>query len=150
MLTNAIRPVDSWGVALDYTLPLGKKFALTGEFFEGRALGIFSVNAGQAILPVGTPGEHGVESRGGWAQAQFNVNPKWQVNLGYGIDIANMAQLRIGDRSKNQNYMGNLMYKFTPTVTFAWEWRRILTDFRNQRAAAEQGDVANMAIAYTF
>lgn len=137
-------------MALDYTAPILKKLILTGEAFEGRALGIFSVNSGQGILPVGTVGQHGVESRGGWAQAQFNVNPKWQVNLAYGIDIANMAQLRTGDRSKNQSYMGNLMYKWSPSVTFAWEWRRFLTDFRNQRLANNKGDQANMAVAYTF
>jgi hypothetical protein len=147
---NVQTGVDSWGVALDYSLPFSKKFNLTGEAFEGRALGIFSVNSGQAILPVGTAGEHGVESRGGWTQAQFNVNPKWQVNLAYGIDIANMSQLRTGDRSKNQTYMGNLMYKFSPHVTFAWEWRRFLTNFRNQQLANEKGDHANMAVAYAF
>jgi hypothetical protein len=147
---NVQTGVDSWGVALDYSLPFSKMFNLTGEAYEGRALGMFSVNSGQAILPVGTVGQHGVESRGGWTQAQYNVNPKWQVNLAYGIDIANMSQLRTGDRSKNQTYMGNLMYKFSPHVTFAWEWRRFLTNFRNQQFANEQGDHANMAVAYAF
>jgi len=147
---NVQTGVDSWGVALDYSLPFSKKFNLTGEAFEGRALGVFSVNSGQAILPVGTAGEHGVESRGGWMQGQFNFHPKWQVNLAYGIDIANMAQLRTGDRSKNQTYMSNLMYKFSPNVTFAWEWRRFLTNFRNQQSANERGDHANMAVAYAF
>jgi hypothetical protein len=71
------------------------------------------------------------------------------VNLVYGLDLANPAQLRTGDRSKNQSYMGNLVFKLSPNVAFAWEWRRILTDYRNQRSANEQGDVANMAVAYT-
>jgi len=147
---NVQTGVDSWGLALDYSLPLTKRFALSGEAFDGRALGIFSVNSGQAILPAGTAGEHGVQSHGGWAQAQFNATAKWQVNLVYGIDLANPSQLRTGDRSKNQSYMGNLVFKFSPSVTFAWEWRRILTDFRNQRSADEQGDIANMGVAYTF
>jgi hypothetical protein len=142
--------VDSWGVALDYSLPITKVFSLTGEAFEGRALGIFSASSGQAILPVGTPGEHGVETRGGWAQAQFTFTPKWQLNLAYGIDAPNVSQLRVGDRSRNQNYMGNVMYKFSPAVTFAWEWRRILSDYRNQIAANERGDHINMAISYAF
>ena len=38
------RPVDSWGVNLDYTLPVSKYFSLTGEAFTGRALGLFSVS----------------------------------------------------------------------------------------------------------
>jgi hypothetical protein len=142
--------VDSWGVALDYTVPLLSKVNWTGEAYEGRALGIFSVNSGQSILAVGTAGEHGVQSGGGWTQLQFNMNKQWQVNVGYGIDIANVSQLLVGDRSKNQSYMGNLMYKWSPSVTFAWEWRRFLTDYRNQQAANNKGDQANLAVAYTF
>jgi hypothetical protein len=142
--------VDSWGVALDYTLPILKRLTLRGEAYEGRALGIFSVTSGEGVLPVGTVGEHGVESRGGWSQAQINLHPKWEVNVAYGIDIPNLSQLRTGDRGKNQTYMGNLMYKFAPSVTFAWEWRRFLTNFKNQASANNKGDQANMAVAYTF
>jgi hypothetical protein len=35
-------------------------------------------------------------------------------------------------------------------VTFAWEWRRFLTNYRNHQAANNIGEHANMAIAYTF
>ncbi len=147
---NVQTGVDSWGIALDYTLPVLKWLKLTGEAYEGRALGIFSVDSGEGVLPVGTVGQHGVESRGGWSQAQFDLNPKWQVNLAYGIDIPNLSQLRAGDRGKNQTYMGNLMYKFSPSVTFAWEWRRFLTNFKDQPSANNKGDQANMAVAYTF
>jgi hypothetical protein len=80
---NFQRPVDSWGVAVDYSLPITRTFNLTGEAYEGRALGIFSVGTGESVLPIGTPGEHGVESRGGWIQAQFNFTPRWQTNLSY-------------------------------------------------------------------
>ena len=142
--------VDSWGVALDYTLPITKALAFSGEWFEGRALGIFSVSTGQAILPVGTVGQHGVESRGGWSQAQFNFNPKWQANLSYGIDADRNRNLRTGDRNKNQTYVGNVIYKYSPSVNFAWEWRRFLTNFKNQQFANEIGDHFNMAVAYIF
>ena len=46
--------------------------------------------------------------------------------------------------------MGNIMYKISSALTWAWEYRRFLTDFRNQLAADERGDHVNMAIAYTF
>lgn len=113
--------VDSWGAALDYSLPFAKWFNFSGEWFEGRALGIFSVASGESILPVATPGAHGVESRGGWSQAQFNFFKKWQTNLGYGIDAEVNKNLRVGDRNKNQTYFGNLMYKYNAHLTFAWE-----------------------------
>ena len=144
-------PLDSWGVAADYTLPFSKYFNLSGELYEGRALGIFSVASGEAILPIGSAvGTGGVLSRGGWSQAQYNFTPKWQVNLAYGIDQPRSSDLRAGDRIRNQTYMSNLMYKYTAHVVLAWEWRRFLTDFKAQTAANERGDQANMAIAYVF
>ncbi|HWD97920.1 MAG TPA: hypothetical protein VG345_02745 [Bryobacteraceae bacterium] len=143
-------PVDSWGAAVDYTLPFSKYFNLTGELYTGRALGIFSVTSGEAIQPVGTFGDRGVRSSGGWAQAQFNFTQKWQLNLAYGIDDPKVRDITAGSRTRNQTYMGNIMYKYTPHATVAWEYRRILTDFRNQSFANERGDTANLALGYTF
>jgi hypothetical protein len=42
------------------------------------------------------------------------------------------------------------MYKMSPRITWAWEWRRFLTNYRNQAAANAIADHTNMAIAYTF
>ena len=144
------RGVDSWGVNLDYTLPFSRWFGLSGEAYVGRALGLFSVASGEDVLPPGTLGEHGVLARGGWMQAQFNLNPRWQINAAYGIEAMDTNNLRTGDRSKNQTYMANLMRKLNQRITLSWEWRRILTDYRNQQTANAIIDIANMGIAYTF
>src|SRR5260370_28039497 len=50
---NVHQPVDSWGVALDYSLPFTGRFNLTGEAFVGRPFGIFS---GTNAEPVGAAG----------------------------------------------------------------------------------------------
>jgi hypothetical protein len=147
---TVVRDFQSWGVALDYNLPLLKWFALSGEVFGGRALGVFTGDVGQSYLAPGTPGEHGIGTRGGWMQAQFNWTAKWQTNAAYGIEAPELRNLITGDRAKNQTYMVNFMYKFSPEVTFAWEWRRFLTNYLNQLAANNLGDQANMAVAYTF
>ncbi len=144
--TNFQNGVDSWGVALDYSLPILNKFNLTGEAYVGRALGIFSVDSGESVLPFGTVGARGVNSRGGWMQAQFNLNPIWQINLAYGIDAPDFSQLPPGNRTKNQSYVGNVMYKFSPNVTFAWEYRRVLTNFRDRPAANNKDDIVNLAL----
>ena len=144
------RPVDSWGVKLDYTLPIAKAFTLTGEAFAGRALGLFSVASGESVLPVGTPGEHGVLSSGGWVQAQINFNAKWQMNRAYGLESDDGTNLISGDRSRNQTYMANIMYKLSPHITWAWEWRRFQTNYLNQQTLNAIGNTANMAIAYFF
>ncbi len=143
-------PLNSWGTAIDYSLPFTKKFNLTGELYTGRALGIYSVTAGEAIEPVGSLGDLGVRSSGGWMQAQYSFNTRWQMNLAYGIDSPNVHDLPVGSRTRNQSYMGNIMYKLTPHATIAWEYRRLLTDFRNQLTANERGDTANLALAYIF
>jgi len=122
--------LDSWGAALDYLLPFSKKFNLSGEVYTGRALGIFSDTSGEAISPPGTVGDRGVRSSGGWVQAQFNFTPKWQVNLAYGIDAPAVHDLPVGSRTRNQSYMGNLIYKYTTHAIIAWEYRRMLTDFQ--------------------
>ena len=141
--------VSRLGVLRSTTIsPCSKRFGLSGEV--GRALGIFTGDIGQSYLAPGTPGEHGIGTRGGWMQAQFNWATKWQINAAYGIDAPELRNLTTGTRAKNQTYMVNLMYKFSPNVTFAWEWRRFLTNYRNQLAANNLGVQANMAVAYTF
>jgi hypothetical protein len=46
--------------------------------------------------------------------------------------------------------MGNITFKPVSSVTFAWEYRRLLTDYVNQRQANERGDHVDMAIGYVF
>jgi len=142
--------LDSWGAAIDFSLPFSKMFSLSGEGYTGRALGIFSVTNGTSVQAVGTAGDRGVRSSCGWAQAQLSFTTKWQVNLVYGIDNPNMSDIPTGTRTRNQGYMANLIYKYTSHATAAWEYRRMRTDFRNQHPANEQGDTFNVALAYVF
>ena len=148
--TNVETPFDSWGVALDYSLPLTTKFNLVGEAYDGRGLGIYSGASGESIGTVGTIGAHGVDTRGGWLQAQTNLAKQWQLNLGYGLDAPKASQLPVGNRNRNQTYMGNLIYKMTLNINLALEYRRLLTDYRNQVFANERGDHVDLAILYTF
>jgi hypothetical protein len=142
--------LNSWGAAVDFSLPFTKLFNLSGEAYTGRALGIFSVDSGEAIEPVGSLGDVGVRSSGGWAQAEFNFTPKWQVNLVYGIDDPTASNQPLGARGRNQSYMGNLIWKTTPHVNIAWEYRRMLTNFRDTPLATLRADTANLAFVYLF
>ena len=108
------------------------------------------MTGGEAVGAVGTTGEHGVESRGGWIQAQFNLARRWQANLAYGLEVGNASQLPVGNRWRNQTYMANLIYKLTSNAIFALEYRRLLTDYRTQPFANERGDHVNLAVGYVF
>jgi hypothetical protein len=137
-------------VALDYSLPFSKYVNLTGEAYEGRALGIYSVASGESIGAVGTVGAHGVLSRGGWAQLQFNPDKKWQFNLAYGVDQPDDKQIAVGARSRNQQYMANVIERLTRNISASLEYRRILTDYRNQLPSNERGDHIDLGVAYIF
>ena len=147
---NVQSPVDSWGVALDYSLPFNKYVNVTGEAYEGRALGIYGVASGESIGNVGTVGAHGVLSRGGWAQLQFNPNRQWQMNLAYGVDQPKDSQILVGARSRNQQYMANVIDRLTRNINLSLEYRRILTDYRNQLPSNERGDHIDLGVAYIF
>ncbi len=147
---NVQSPIDSWGVALDYSLPLTGKLALVGEAYEGRALGYYSAAVGESFGAVGTAGAHGVETRGGWMQAQTSFNKQLQLNLGYGLESPNASQLPVGNRTRNQTYMGNIIYKLNLNIGLSFEYRRLLTDYRNQPLGNERGDHVDLGILYTF
>ena len=144
------RSFSSWGAAVDYNLPLSKLLNISGEVFAGRALGVYSGGIAQTVAPPGQLGDNGVGTRGGWLQVQLNFTSKLQTNLAYGIDAPILHTLSTGSRSKNQTYMGNVQYHFTPHMAVALEWRRFLTNYFNQAAANNSGDHVNLAAAYTF
>lgn len=97
--------VDPRGTAVDYTFPF------THLFNIGRALGIYkSASAKVWKLPV--YGGHGVLSRGGWAQMQFNT--------GYGIDEENPHDLPVGLRDRNQNTFGNFIFSLRRPCSSRW------------------------------
>jgi hypothetical protein len=143
-------PLNSWGIALDYSLPITRILALTGEAYDGRALGVYSVASGEAIGAVGTVGAHGVLSHGGWAQLQFNWTKQWQTNIAYGIDQPDDAEIAVGARSRNQQYMANVIDRLTRNISLSLEYRRIVTDYRNQLAADERGNHVDLGLAYIF
>ncbi len=153
VLTNNIAHTldfQSWGAAVDFTLPFSKYVNISGEAFAGRALGIFSGGIAQTYFPVDGPGANGVGTRGGWMQLQLNFSKKWQSNTAYGIDIPEVQNLITGARSKNQSYMSNIMFHLSPNVVFALEYHRLLTNYQNQPFFNNINDHYNLAAAYMF
>ena len=72
------------------------------------------------------------------------------MKLGYRIETPTASEIPAGNRWRNQNYMGNLMCKLSTNLTLAWEYRRMLTDYRNLISANERGDNVNLAVVYMF
>ena len=142
--------VDSWGAAIDYSLPFTKLFNLTGEAYTGRALGIYDVALSESVGTLGTPGGHGVLSRGGWLQTQFNLDGHWQLNAGYGIDQPSAHDLAVGSRYRNENVFANVIDSLTRNFQWSLEYRRLLSYYLDQAFATGRANQFTLSAAYLF
>lgn len=137
------RTVDGWAGTTDVTLPLGKYFDFSGEFYRGRSVGGIGGGIGESVLLRGTgmlndPNApvHALDSMGGWAQIKFTPVQKLQFNAVIGQDNP-FAREFAGNfwsqnftyelLKKNMSWMGNFIYQPRSNVLFSLEYRRLRT-----------------------
>jgi len=128
-------PINSYGVNADANVWLSSGFRITGEVFHGRALGILSGNIAQSAVVIAGRAR-GINSSGAWFELHGEAPTGYQgslknlsMNFGYGIENNRDQDLLAGMRKRNQTYMINSQYGFSPNFTFALEYRRLLTDW---------------------
>jgi hypothetical protein len=143
----------TWGVAVDASVGLGSKAAITGEWWKGENLDTFQAGVNQGITQqVGT--FRSIEATGGWAQVSLFPTSSVTLNGGYGLDDPDDAALTpLVTRAKNQVAWANLMVKPHANVTFAFEYNRFDTTFRTSASSPERkgtGNHANVAVVLTF
>jgi hypothetical protein len=156
------RHVDGWAGTVDASLPLGRKFELTTEFFRGRAIGGLGGGIGQSALwntPLSDPATevYGLNSLGGWSQLKFKATSKLQFNGAYGLDNPYAHELRKhgGNTnyypvplSKNESGFVNFIYQPRSDIVFSMEYRRIKTFTLDQ--GANVANIANFSVGYLF
>jgi hypothetical protein len=154
--TTVRSPIDSYGISGDANIWLSSGFRVTGEAFHGRALGIFSGDIAQSAAVIAGRAR-GITSTGGWIELHGEAPSGYQgslknfsMNGGYGIEDNREGDLIAGLRKRNQAYMVNGQYKFSPSFTFALEYRRVLTDWFLQPAANQKLNWASLAFLYSF
>lgn len=154
--TTLRSPIDSYGVSGDANLWLSSGFRVTGEVFHGRALGIFSGDIAQSAVVIGGRAR-GINSTGGWAELHGEAPTGYQgtlknfsMNFGYGIEDNRDQDLIVGIRKRNQTYMVNGQYKFSPNFTFSLEHRRVLTDWFREPLSAQKLNWASLGFLYSF
>jgi hypothetical protein len=149
-------PIDSYGVSLDANVWLTSGVRVTGELFYGRALGIFSGNIAQ-VANVINGRAIGINTDGGWfefhAEAPKRYDGAWKnfsANFGYGEEDNRDADLSVGLRNRNQTFLGNGQYKFSPYFTLSLEYRRLHTEWFKQATAAQSVNWANLGLLFSF
>jgi hypothetical protein len=135
------RNVDGWAGTVDVSLPLGRFFAVTGEFYRGRAVGGIAGAVGQDVLLSGpvtdsTTTIRGLNSVGGWTQLKFKPTSKFEINAALGDDNPFAGELRRFPAtrnyygysiSRNMSPFANFIYQVRSNVLFSAEYRRIQT-----------------------
>jgi len=138
---GAGRTTDAWAGTADWNAPLGNHFALSGEFYRGRALGGLGAAQGRSVLfdgPESNPTSDliGLDTMGGWAQLKFKANEAVEFNAAFGQDNPFASDLRYfyepssygyTSIAKNQNAMFNVIYRPRSDLLFAIEYRYLDT-----------------------
>ncbi|MGB8541514.1 MAG: hypothetical protein WCD49_07740 [Candidatus Acidiferrales bacterium] len=156
------RDVDGWAATADISVPLGRLFAVTGEFYRGRAVGGLAGGVGQDILLSGLVSDpatniRGLDSIGGWTQLKFKPTAKFEVNAALGIDNPFASELRrFPDTqfyygysvSRNLSPFINFIYQVRSDVLFSVEYKRIQTYTLNSNFNA--ANQFGISIGYIF
>jgi hypothetical protein len=156
------RNVDGWAGTTDLTIPLGRYFGLTAEFYRGRAVGGLGGGIGQRVLLSGDLADpsttvRGLDSTGGWVQLKFKPWTNFEVNGAVGQDNPFASELRRFPTSssfygrllsKNLSPFVNFIYQVRSDVLFSVEYRRLQTtvlDINSQTA-----NHVNVSLGYIF
>lgn len=135
------RSIDAWAGTADWSVPLGNRLGLTGEFYRGRALGGLGGGTGRSVLfsgPLSDPNSSlaGLNTMGGWAQLKFKAAETVEFNAAYGQDNPFSSDLRHFYRpygyaysriSRNQSELFNVIYRPRTDLIFSLEYRHINT-----------------------
>lgn len=108
----------TWSGNIDAMASLGKRATVKGELFVGQVLGDFGVAIQQTFNPFL---EIPIRAVGGWAQIQYEINPRWSATGGFGIDNPNDDDLSRGFRSKNEMVFANAYYAITSRLHIGTE-----------------------------
>jgi hypothetical protein len=156
------RGVDGWAGTMDVTIPLGKYFDFTGEFYRGRAVGGFGGGVGQSVLLSGPQMDpattiRGLDSIGGWAQLKYKPRANFEVNFALGQDNPFAGELRnfpatealYGQLiSRNFTPFVNFIYHARSNVLFSAEYRRLQT--YNLDSNLETANQIGLSVGYIF
>jgi hypothetical protein len=111
---------ESEAVAVDVTIPMGRKASLKGEYYMGQNMASYLGGIGQGIDSVHV---EEVESSGGWIHLALELNRYAGLNVGAGLDD---PELQKGDSTnvldENLSYFGNIIWKLHSAVSVGMEY----------------------------
>jgi hypothetical protein len=158
IVASARPPQDlaSNGIAADWSVPLGRHAALSGEAYAGENLAGFQAGVFQGVNPDAsgaTPSARAIASRGGWAQlAIAPAGRRVSGSVALGIDDPDDDDLQSTParnwRLENRVAAVALNVRCSPQLTFGAEYRRFETTFAS--TGERDGHHVNLAAVLVF
>ena len=135
------RIVNGWAGTADWTIPLGRLFGVSGEFYRGRAIGGLGGGLGRSTLWNGpfsnpTTGIYGLGSTGGWSQLKFKPLDKLEFNAAIGQESSFANDLREFNvasgyfdwtLARNRGGFLNFIYRPRSNLLLSMEFQRLDT-----------------------
>lgn len=135
------RIVDAWAGTADWSMPLGSRLSLTGEFYRGRAIGGLGATGGVSVVYNGDPTlpqtlVRGLRTTGGWAQLKFTPSERIEFNGAFGEELPSHEDLRQFPQGlsyfgpeigRNESGFLNSIYHVRSNLLLSLEYRRIWT-----------------------
>ena len=134
--------LDSWAGTVDWRLPLGHHFEISGEGYRGRSLAGLGGGVYKDVItgtdPVtGANVLHGLNAIGGWTQFKTRFSSSLETNLSIGQDggfardfhaVVQSPTAAAGQlRARNQMLVGNLIFRPKTYIILSPEYRRIVS-----------------------
>jgi len=134
------RNVNAWAGLADWTVPLGRRFAITGKFYRGAALGGLGATIGTSTLYPGNLSDPStpvipLNTIGGWSQLKFRATSKIEFNTAFGQDSAFARDVRAGNPTayfdsvvRNRGILANVIARPRSDLLFSAEYRHLAAD----------------------
>jgi hypothetical protein len=155
--------LDSWAGAIDWRVPLFRRFEVSGEGYRGLALGGLGGGTYKDVLygtdPItGIASFRGLNAIGGWSQFKARFSESLEANASIGLDdgfagdfhslvfapTATAEQLL----ARNKMVVGNLIFKPKTYLILSPEYRRIWT--WPIYGTASTADIFTLSAGYQF
>ncbi len=153
------RVLNAWAATLDWNLPFGERWALSGELHRGAGLGGMWGAIGTSVVYTGPDSDPyasvvGVNTVGGWSQLKFKPASKWEINGAFGEENPFAADLlQNGDPTyqpvlRNWTTMVNVIDRPRSNLLLSLEYRHLNTVlFGGQTVTAEH---INLGVGVAF